>query len=64
MYRFAEGLHRRLTVAVSSRMWPLFVVFDQPDIEVDLQFLHRAVELLSESDVVELVLDGAPRLAA
>ena len=40
-------------------MWPLFVVSAEPDVQIDLQFLDRAVQLLAKGDIVELVFDGA-----
>ncbi len=41
-----------------SRMRPVFVVFHQPVIKINLQFLQGAVKFLAEGDVIELILDG------
>lgn len=40
-------------------MWPLFVVLGEPRIQIGLQFFNRAVQLLAERDIVELILNGA-----
>ena len=40
-------------------MRPLFVVFDEPRIQIGLQFLDRTKQPLAEGVVVELVLDGS-----
>ena len=39
-------------------MWPLFVVFGEPSVQIGLQFLDRAVQFLLERDIVELIFDG------
>ena len=36
-------------------MWPCFVVFAEPDIEIGLQLVDRTVHLFAERDTVELV---------
>ncbi|SHL87022.1 hypothetical protein SAMN05444414_1802 [Roseovarius marisflavi] len=38
-------------------MCPLFVASCQPRIQIDLQFLDRAIQFLAKDDVMELILD-------
>ena len=54
-----EGLHWGLAVASLALMTPALVVVGHPDIEISLQFLDAAVDLLAEGDAVELVQHGA-----
>jgi len=50
-----EGLHGRLAVAVPSTVWPLLIVVGDPFIQIVLQLFDRLANLLSESDLVELL---------
>jgi len=45
-------------------MWPLVVVLDQPAIEIGLQLVERAIDLLAERDTVELVEQRAMKALA
>ena len=58
-YCLSEGLYRCPAIAASSRSRPAFIVSGQPIVEIGLQFLDRAIELLAESDIVELVLESS-----
>jgi hypothetical protein len=40
-------------------MWPLLIVLYQPSIEIGLQLVDRAIDLLAERDAVELVKQRA-----
>ena len=40
-------------------MWPLLIVLDQPFIEIRLQLVDCAIDLLAERDAVELVKQRA-----
>src|ERR1700757_4560547 len=40
-------------------MGALLIVFDEPDVEIGLQFVDRRIDLLAERNPVELVEDGA-----
>jgi hypothetical protein len=40
-------------------MGALFVVFDEPDVEIGLQLVDRLVDFLAERNSVELVQDRA-----
>ena len=40
-------------------MGALFIVFDEPDVEVGLQLVDRRIDLLAERNPVELVQDSA-----
>ena len=57
--RVKEGLHRGLTEAPAALMGALFVVLDEPDIEIGLQLVDRQIDLLAERNPVELVQDSA-----
>jgi hypothetical protein len=45
-------------------MGPLLVVLDQPAIQIGLQLVDRAVDLLAERDAVELVKQRAMKALA
>ena len=45
-------------------MRPLVVVLDQPAIEIGLQLVERAIDLLAERDTVELVEQRAMKALA
>ena len=45
-------------------MWPLLVVLDQPAIEIGLQLVDRAIDLLAERNAVELVKQRAMKALA
>ena len=53
-----EGLQGRLAVAVAPLVRPLLIVLLQPGVQVHLQFLQSAVELLAKQEAVLLVLKG------
>src|SRR5438046_6499052 len=53
--RVKKGLHRGLAEAPAALMRPLLVVVDEPGIEIDLQFLDRAIDLFAERHPIELV---------
>src|SRR5205823_8653850 len=57
--RVKEGLHRGLAEAPAALMGSLLVVFDDPGIEVGLQLVDRAIDLLAERQPVELVEHGS-----
>ena len=40
-------------------MGALFIVLDEPDIEIGLQLVDRQIDLLAERNPVELVQDSA-----
>ena len=53
-----EGLPGSLAVAVASRVGPLLIVPVQPGVQVHLQLLQAAVQLLPEEQAVAFVLQG------
>src|SRR6516165_8210877 len=57
--RVKEGLHRGLAEAPATLVRAPLVVVDEPGVEVALQLVARAVDLLTEGNPVELVEDGA-----
>src|SRR6516165_9002631 len=57
--RVKEGLHRSLAEAPAALVRAPLVVVDEPGVEVALQLVDRAVDLLAEGNPVELVEDGA-----
>ena len=56
VYRLQERRHRRLTVAVTTRVRPLTVVPRRPDVQIRLQLLDGLVEPLAEGHRIELLL--------
>ena len=50
-----QGLHRSFAEAPAPLMWPYFVVFADPCIEIGLQFVDRTIHLLAEGYTVEFV---------
>src|SRR5499425_1922257 len=54
-----KSLHRGLAKAPAALMRPQMVVLDQPGIEVSLQLVDAAVDLLAERDPIELIQYGA-----
>ena len=48
-----EGLHRGLSEAPASLMWPRLIVAVDPGIEVGLQLGERPVDLLTERHAIE-----------
>src|SRR6516162_1874301 len=61
--RVKKGLHRRLAKAPAALMGPTMVVFDQPGVEIGLQLVDHAIDLLAEHPV-ELIQDGAMKALA
>src|SRR5262252_1924683 len=55
----APHLDSTLAEAPAALMWPLPVVFRDPGIEVGLQLVDRAVDLLAERHPIKLVEHGA-----
>ena len=55
MFGVVESLQWRFAVAIPSAMWPLLIVVNKPFIQIGLQLLERLVNLLSESDLIELL---------
>ncbi len=53
-----EGLHGRLSEAVSSLVCTVVVVVLHPGIEIRLERLYAVVDLTAEGDAVELVEHG------
>ena len=56
MLGIAKRLHRRLSETVLAGVRPVLIVCHQPGLQVSLQLLERAIQLLSERDAVELIL--------
>src|SRR5215831_8513646 len=54
-----EGLHWGLAEAPAALMRPLIIILDQPGIEIGLQLVDVAINLLAERDPIELVQHGA-----
>src|ERR1044071_4258872 len=54
-----EGLHRGLAETPAALMRPMLVVLGDPGIEIGLQFVDCAVDLLAERHPIELVQDRA-----
>src|SRR5262247_1451412 len=50
-----KSLHRGLAEAPAALVRPQMVVFDQPGIEISLQLVDAAVDLLAERDTIELI---------
>src|SRR5437763_6029069 len=57
--RVKNGLHRGLSEAPASLMGPALVVVDEPGIEIGLQLVDRAIDLLAERHPIEFVEHGA-----
>src|SRR5690348_1374122 len=57
--RVKEGLHRGLTEAPAALMGALFIVLDEPEVEIGLQLVDHQIDLLAERNPVELVQDSA-----
>src|SRR5262249_14456488 len=51
--------HRGLAEVPATLMRPQMVVLDQPGIEISLQLVDAAVDLLAERDAIELIQYGA-----
>ncbi len=56
LFAFSESLPRRLPVAVTPTVRALLIVPLDPLIQVLLKFFERTIDLLAESDGVELFL--------
>src|SRR5215212_1137019 len=54
-----KGLHRGLAETPAALMRPALVVLGDPSIEIGLQLVDRAVDLLAERHPIELVEHGA-----
>src|SRR5262249_48688631 len=50
-----KSLHRGLAEAPAALVRPQMVVLDQPGIEISLQLVDAAVDLLAERDTIELI---------
>src|SRR4051794_33041776 len=57
--RVKEGLHRGLAETPAALMRQAFIVLGDPDIEIGLQFVDRAIDLLAERHPAELVQERA-----
>src|SRR5215813_10153827 len=62
--RVKKGLYRGLAEAPAALMGTLLIVFGDPGIEIGLQLVDRAVDLLAERNPIELVQDGAMKAFA
>ena len=57
--RVKKGLHWGLAEAPAALMWAPLIVVDQPSIEICLQLVDCAVDLLAEGHPVEFVQNSA-----
>src|SRR6185503_11754152 len=57
LFAFSESLPRRLPIAIPSTMRTLLIVPLERMIQILLQFFQRVIDLLAESDCVELLLE-------
>src|SRR5215471_12171038 len=57
--RVKKGLYRSFAKAPASLVWPALVVVGEPSIEIGLQIVDCAIDLLAERHPIELVEHGA-----